>query len=93
MPMYLPTLLPTCKCAMLLPTMNILTMWVLQCHIPNSLPTHPRRIEISNFKYVYMSRAYVREPHASIAFQKNINYPNALSIYICIYPYVGIGIP
>jgi hypothetical protein len=87
------TLLPTCRSAMLLPTMNILTMQVLQCHIPNSLPTHPRGIEISKFKYVYASGVYVREPHPSITFQKSINYPNVLSIYICIYPYVTIGIP
>jgi hypothetical protein len=34
-----------------------------------------------------------KSPYASIAFQKTINYPNALGIYICIYPYVGIEIP
>jgi len=68
-------------------------MQVLQCHIPNSLRTHQHRIENWKLKYVYVSGVYVREPHATIAFQKNINYPNALSIYICIYPYVRIGIP
>jgi hypothetical protein len=74
MPTYLPTypntLLPTCTSAMLLPIMNILTMWVLQCHIPNNLPTHPHNIQISNFKYAYVPRAYVKEPLCTYCISK-----------------------
>ncbi len=65
---------------------------VFQFHIPNSLPIHPCIIQILNFKYDYVSRLMLGNPYASIAFQKNINYPSALGIYIFIYPYVGIGI-
>jgi hypothetical protein len=77
---------------MLLPMMNILTMWVLQCHIPNNLPTHPHKIQISKIKYAYVSGVYLKEPYASIAFQNNINYPSALNTYIYIYPLVRIRI-
>ncbi len=59
---YPNTLLPTCMSAMLLLMMNILTMWVLQCHIPNSLPTHPHKIQISKIKYAYVLGAYLMEP-------------------------------
>jgi hypothetical protein len=65
MPVYPPTypntLLATCMSAMLASMMNILSMQVLQCHIPNSLPTHPHKIQISKFIYAYVPRAYVRE--------------------------------
>jgi hypothetical protein len=60
-PTYPNTLLATYMSAMLPPMMNILTMQVLQCHFPNSLPTHPHKIQISRFKYAYVPRACVRE--------------------------------